>query len=350
MHMSDALISPAVGISFWAAAFGAVSYSVKKLKESMDERLIPLMGVLGAFVFAAQMINFIIPGTGSSGHLGGGMVLAIILGPFAGFLVIASVLMVQALFFADGGILALGCNIWNLGIYPCLVAYPLIYKPIVRSGNRPKSVTVAAVASSVIGLQLGALSVVMQTLFSGLSELPFRAFALVMQPLHLGIGVVEGVITAGIISFVGSARPEILECAASARPLAPGRSLRSVFTAFLAAALVTGGILSWYASSSPDGLEWSIEKVSGRPELPEPDSGMAPALKSLQEKTALLPDYGFRKPDEAPTDLAPGGKDLSRTVADGGKSLAGVIGSLLVLGLILMLGVGLRIMQKRHRP
>src|SRR5574340_477120 len=106
MHMADALLSPAVGATFWAGTLGAIAYCSKKLKENMDEKLIPLMGVLGAFVFAAQMINFTIPATGSSGHLGGGLLLAVLLGPPAAFITIASVLMVQALFFADGGLLA----------------------------------------------------------------------------------------------------------------------------------------------------------------------------------------------------------------------------------------------------
>ncbi|MFA5516889.1 MAG: energy-coupling factor ABC transporter permease, partial [Desulfuromonadales bacterium] len=117
MHMADALLSPAVGAVMWTAAAGVIGWSARQMKrrQQLDERLIPLMGVLGAFVFAAQMINFTIPGTGSSGHLGGGLLLAICLGPHAAFLAVASVLTVQALFFADGGLLALGCNIFNLG-------------------------------------------------------------------------------------------------------------------------------------------------------------------------------------------------------------------------------------------
>ena len=115
MHMADALISPAVGGAMWAVSAAAVAWCSKKVKEDLDERKVPLMGVLGAFVFAAMMINFTIPGTGSSGHLGGGLLLAVLLGPHAAFLVIASILVVQALFFADGGLLALGCNIFNLG-------------------------------------------------------------------------------------------------------------------------------------------------------------------------------------------------------------------------------------------
>jgi len=218
MHMADALLSPAVGATFWAGSFGTVAYCAKKLKESMDERMIPLMGVLGAFIFAAQMINFTIPGTGSSGHLGGGMILAVILSPHAAFIVMASVLTVQAFFFADGGLLALGCNIWNLGIYPCFIAYPLMYKPIVRSGSNPKRIVMASVIGAVAGLQLGSFSVVMETLLSGRSELHFGTFFLFMQPVHLAIGLVEGFVTAGVINFVRAVRPEILESSVFSMP------------------------------------------------------------------------------------------------------------------------------------
>ncbi len=152
MHMADALISPAVGGTMWAASAAAIAYCSKKVKEDLDERKVPLMGVLGAFVFAAQMINFTIPATGSSGHLGGGMLLAILLGPYAAFLVIASVLVVQALFFADGGLLALGCNIFNLGFFPAFIAYPLIYKKIVKGeitkGKLALGASLAAISRS----------------------------------------------------------------------------------------------------------------------------------------------------------------------------------------------------------
>ena len=114
MHMADALISPIVGGAMLVATVGVAAYSIKKVKYDLDDKKIPLMGVMGAFIFAAQMINFSIPGTGSSGHLGGGLLLAIILGPYAGFLTMASILIIQALFFGDGGLLALGCNIFNL--------------------------------------------------------------------------------------------------------------------------------------------------------------------------------------------------------------------------------------------
>ncbi len=207
MHMADALLSPAVGTTLWAGTAAVTGYASKRLKKQIDDRTIPLMGVLGAFIFASQMINFTIPGTGSSGHLGGGMILAILLGPHAAFLVMASVLTVQSLFFADGGLLALGCNIWNMGVYPCYLVYPLIYKPLVGDGKTSGRILAASVVSAVAALQLGAFSVVLETLLSGKSELPFGAFLLMMQPIHLAIGIVEGFVTAGVINYVRSARP-----------------------------------------------------------------------------------------------------------------------------------------------
>ncbi|HYQ48004.1 MAG TPA: energy-coupling factor ABC transporter permease [Thermodesulfovibrionales bacterium] len=343
MHMADALLSPAVGATFWAGSLGTIAYCAKKLKESMDEKMIPLMGVLGAFIFAAQMINFTIPGTGSSGHLGGGMILAVILGPHAAFIVMASVLTIQAFFFADGGLLALGCNIWNLGIYPCFIAYPLIYRPLIKSGSAPKRIVMASVISAAAGLQLGAFSVVLQTLMSGQSDLPFGAFTLMMQPLHLAIGLVEGFVTAGVINFVRAARPEILESTFSARPLASGISIRRIVAGLLIAAVITGGVLSWFASANPDGLEWSIRKVFGKTELPEQRHGIAPTLKSVQKKTAFLPDYGFKKPEGTGEDK--GG--TSRPAVDPGTSASGIVGAGLVLAALMVIGAVIKTLRRK---
>ena len=112
--MADALVSPAVGGAMFAASAALIGISARKVRENFDNSKIPLMGVMGAFVFAMQMINFTIPATGSSGHIGGGMMLAALLGSYPAFLVISAVLIIQALFFADGGLLALGANIFNM--------------------------------------------------------------------------------------------------------------------------------------------------------------------------------------------------------------------------------------------
>lgn len=339
MHMADALLSPAVGGTFWAGTLGTIGYASHKLKKHLDDRKIPLMGVLGAFIFASQMVNFTIPGTGSSGHLGGGMILAVLLGPHAAFLVMASVLTVQALFFADGGLLALGCNIWNLGVYPCYVAYPWIYKPIAGDGTKPGRIFAASMAGAVAGLQMGAFSVVLETLLSGKTELPFGTFLLLMQPIHLAIGVVEGFVTAGVVHYVRAARPEILDICASSTPPAAGNSLRNVLIGFFALAVVTGGALSWFASAHPDGLEWSIGKITGKEELPGQEHGIPALLKGVQEKTAFLPDYGFKKPagDKEGKEKPPEWPSF-----DAGTSVSGLVGGVIVLATALGIGWAIR--------
>lgn len=346
MHMSDALLSPAIGATFWAGSLGYIGYCARKLKEHTDDKMVPLMGMLGAFIFAAQMINFTIPGTGSSGHIGGGMILAALLGPYAGFIVIASVLTIQSLFFADGGILALGCNIWNIGVYSCLIAYPLIYKPLIKNNSSPGRILFASILSGIIGLQAGALSVVLQTVFSGRSELPFSTFLYMMLPIHLAIGFVEGFITAGVINFVKTARPELLKRKFESRPLASAASIKKVLLALGLTALITGGSMSWFASTHPDGLEWAIEKIYGNPELPEQEDGITPLLKQFQKKTAFLPDYNFKQADNTPAKDGAEAEESWPNIG-AGTSLSGVLGSVMVLSFILLFGLGVKIIRSR---
>jgi cobalt/nickel transport system permease protein len=345
MHMADALLSPAVGGTLWAGTIGTIGYASRKLGESFDDRTIPLMGVVGAFIFASQMINFTIPGTGSSGHLGGGMILAILLGPHAAFLVMASVLTVQAFFFADGGLLALGANIWNLGIYTCYMAYPLVYRPLAGDGRSSKRILIASLASAVVALQMGAFSVVFETMLSGRTELPFGTFLLLMQPIHLAIGVVEGFVTAGVIHYVRAVRPEILESSSSAGTPGAGTPVRNVLVGFLALAVLTGGALSWFASTYPDGLEWSIGKITGKERLPEQDRGLAGALRGVQRKTAVLPGYGFKPPEGEPAEKEGAS---AWPAAEAGTTTSGLLGSALVLGLALFIGWAIRAARGRR--
>ncbi len=332
MHMADALVSPAVGGAFWAAAAGTIAYCSARVRKDLDDRKVPLMGVLGAFVFAAQMINFTIPATGSSGHLGGGLLLAILLGPSAAYLTIASVLMIQALFFADGGLLALGCNIFNLGVFPAFIAYPLIYKKLVGRDPRQSRMVAASIIAAVVALQFGSLGVVLQTVLSGVSVLPFATFLLLMQPIHLGIGVVEGVVTALVVSFIYQARPEILESALQQKPLGD-LPIKSLLANFLVATLLIGAVLSWFVSENPDGLEWSIAKITGTPELPESAYKEHQQLANLQEETALLPDYAL--PAEE-------GVTPSATAERMGTSLSGLLGGGITLVVCSLIGVFLK--------
>jgi cobalt/nickel transport system permease protein len=333
MHMADALLSPAVGATMWAATAGAIACCAKKVKDDLDDREVPLMGVLGAFVFAVQMINFTIPGTGSSGHLGGGMLLAILLGPAAALITMASVLTVQALFFADGGLLALGSNIFNLGALPCFVAYPLIYRKIAGVAPSRRRILIGSLLAAVAGLQLGAFGVVLETTFSEISELPPGTFALLMQPIHLVIGVVEGLVTAAVVTFIWQARPEVI--AASVSPGGSG-SWRGVLTALAVATGLTAGCLSWFASAPPDGLEWAVSRVTGSAELAGPEGSLHSGLAGLQSRTSIFPDYGFRK-QEAEQEPAS---------ADAGTSIAGLVGGLLTL---LLSGLAGLLLKKRPR-
>lgn len=332
MHMADALLSPAVGGVMWIAAAGTVAYSARKLSkgESKDlnspksvsfDKKIPLMGVLGAFVFAAQMINFTIPGTGSSGHIGGGILLASLLGPEAGFLTIASVLLIQCLFFADGGLLALGCNMVNMGFFACFIGFPLIYRKILKNGFTPTKIMIASIVSVVISLQLGAFGVVLETMLSGVTELPFTTFVVLMQPIHLAIGAVEGVLTGCVLIFIYNAKPELL-VGYDGSIVKENVSVKKVAVVLVVITALIGGGLSLVASSNPDGLEWSIEKVTGSTEI-DRSNGVSDALGSVQESTAFLPDYAFKNSDSTM-----------------GTTVSGLIGSGITLGLAAVIGVG----------
>jgi cobalt/nickel transport system permease protein len=347
MHMADALLSPPVGGVMLAAGVAAIGVSVKKISSGgsglrsgsgpvsvLDEKKIPMMGVMGAFVFAGQMINFTIPATGSSGHIGGGMLLAAILGPFPALITLASVLLIQCLFFADGGLLAYGCNVINMAATSCLFAFTLIYKPIVAKGLNKKTITIGSILAVVIGLQLGAFGVVLETLFSGVTELPFGTFVLLMQPIHLAIGLVEGIITAAVLCFVHSARPELLESAVSGARVdgdrvdggkadggVPIGKIVAVFA--IAAALIAGG-LSIFASAKPDGLEWAMEKTAGTAEL-EREGPVFDAAAGTVERTAFLPGYAFKNGEGT----------------GGETAFAGIVGS--VITVIIAGGAGLLI-------
>jgi cobalt/nickel transport system permease protein len=339
VHMADALISPVTGGIMWAVSAGFAAYSANRLKKDSDDSKIPLMGVMGAFVFAAQMINFSIPGTGSSGHIGGGMLLSALLGPFGGFLTMASVLLIQALFFGDGGLLAFGCNLSNMGIFTCFLAFPLIWRRVMRKGITPTRIWWGSVLSVVVALQLGAFSVVLETLASGKTELPFTAFVMLMQPIHLAIGLVEGVVTAAILTFVWRARPELL--AADGRRLPAGISIKKVMIAFGIAILIAGGALSLLSSSDPDGLEWSMFHVMGEKELVTEDA-IHEVFAAVREKTVLLPDYAF-KTSKAMTAEGP------ETATMAGTSVSGIVGGALTLLLAGLTGFFVTWRRKRGK-
>lgn len=314
MHMADALVAPAVAGTMYVLSAAAAGYSVKKVRLESDPKKIPVMGIMGAFVFATQMINFTIPGTGSSGHLCGGMLLSALLGPYAGFLTMIGVLLIQCLLFADGGILALGCNIWNMAFYGCFIGSLLIWKPMMRKGMTRAKIIAASILGCMITLQFGAFSVTVQTLASGITELPFGTFVATMQPIHLAIGLVEGLITAAVLVFVYEARPELLYCSTESEKKEGKFSFKNTLVVLAVLTVVIGGGLSLVASSNPDGLEWSIEKITGSTEV-ESEGGIYETAGSVQETTALLPDYAF--------------KDSESSF---GTTFSGIVGSVIVVG------------------
>lgn len=336
MHMADALLSPAVAVGMFVASGAVTAFSARALRREDDASRLPLMAVSAALVFAGQMINYTIPGTGASGHLCGGMLLSALLGPCAGFLSMVVILAIQCLFFADGGLMALGANCWNMAFYGCFVGYYLLWRPIMRArrfGVRTR-ITLASVLGCVLSLQLGAFSVVLETSLSGVTELPFGAFCALMQPIHLAIGLVEGLITAAVLNFVYGARPELIrELPDDASTAGGRRSLKGTIAILAVVALMVGGGLSLLASSKPDGLEWALfgngaEGYAENMALDEENYGVrsatADAARSVQEKTALMSDYA-----------AP--------VAEGaaGTSVAGLAGCGIVAGtavLICLLG------------
>lgn len=287
MHMADALVSAPVAIAAGVVAASLIVVASRKVSQIRRDDILPLMGVMGAFVFAAQMINFSIPGTGSSGHIIGGVLLAALMGPWAGFITLASVLIIQCLVFADGGLMALGCNLINMGVMSCLVAYPLIYRPIAGRYDGKTRILVASVLACIVGLELGALLVTAETELSGITALPASRFLLFMVPIHLAIGLCEGIATGVVLCFVAAARPAMLynrqesNGGFSSGFQKMSRRSKVVIGAFAVLALGMAVAFSWIASGNPDGLEWSIAKLTGNTEL-------APAVTPV---TAVMPDY-----------------------------------------------------------
>ena len=332
MHMADALVSPAVAATMYACSGVVIGTSIVKLRQEEDAKKIPVMGVMGAFVFAAQMINFTIPGTGSSGHLCGGLLLSALLGPWAGFLTTACVLLIQCLFFADGGLLALGCNMWNMAFYGCFIGSLFIWRPLMKGGATKGRILLASVLGSVLTLQLGAFSVSLETLASGITELPFSVFIATMQPIHLAIGLVEGLITAAVLCFIYDARPELLWGVGDGNASSAGKLSFPVTLGILAAgSALIGGVISLFASSLPDGLEWSMEKVAGTAELVA-EGGAYDAAAGLQEATSFLPDYALKGSESAI-----------------GTTISGLVGAALVVVLCLLLCYLLRFFRKKAR-
>lgn len=271
MHIGNSIICPVTGIPMLAVAGVAAFYAYKKAKKDFSkDKILPTVSAT-ALVFGLQMINFAIPQTSSSGHIVGGLLLAALLSPSVAFLAMCSILLVQAVFFADGGLLALGCNIFNMGILACFVAYPLFYKPLADK-NKP---FLAAILASVVALQVGSLAVVAESALSGSVAISgLASFASLMQGIHLPIGLAEGIVTAGIVWASKSFE------------------VKKVSYWFAGIATVLAGVISQFASVKPDGFEWSLLNVSDF--VVEQTQGSIYAVSNfLQQKTALLANLPY---------------------------------------------------------
>jgi cobalt/nickel transport system permease protein len=235
-----------------------------------------------------------------------------------------SILAVQAFFFADGGLLALGCNSFNMGFFPCFIAYPFIYIKLSERIDGTKGIFWGAVIASIAGLIMGAFFVVLQTAFSGITSLPLNMFMLLMLLIHFAIGAVEGFATAMAVIYVYSKMPGVLT---ESKTENRHKEMKRAVAVFALLALMTGGLFSFYASSSPDGLEWSIEGVAGTAEIEAPRSLPHSFSALIHERFAPLPDYAFKN------------KAASENM---GTTVSGVVGSIITLAIALALGMFFR--------
>jgi len=241
LHIPDGFLSLPIAILFWVLTAVFVGLALRRTRDELGERQIPLMGVIAAFIFAAQMINFPIAG-GTSGHLLGGALAAIVLGPWTGILVMTTVVGVQALFFQDGGLLVMGANIFNMGILTALIGYGL-YRAFEKSSQGIRFL--AAGLGAWLSVLAGALATALQLWLSGTSVLNIVLPA--MLGVHALIGIGEALITVAALAFISQTRPDLLAAPEEGR----GRGW------IIAGALISLAVvlISPLASASPDGLE-----------------------------------------------------------------------------------------------
>jgi cobalt/nickel transport system permease protein len=249
MHIPDNFLSITVSLICWVITAVTLGMAISRTNKSLGEKQVPLMGVMAAFIFAAQMINFPVLG-GTSGHLLGGVLAAITLGPWAGMLVMTAVIAVQGLLFQDGGLIVMGANILNMGILTCAVGYGL-YRSVLGS-NRTVKLAVIGVAAW-LSVMTGALSTALQIWLSGNAEVQIIVPAMLF--VHAFIGLGEALITVAAIVFILRSRPDLLGEGSESAQGSKGWILTGVL---ITLAVV---LLSPFASASPDGLERVAEDL-----------------------------------------------------------------------------------------
>ena len=293
MHMANELLSVPVAAGGFAISGVWIAAVCRKIKDSIEGETAALMGIMGAFVFAAQMVNFQLPFMpGTSGHLVGAVLLAIVLGPNPAVITLSSVVLVQCLIFQDGGILALGCNLVNMVIIPVYTGN-FIYRLLTGKSQSVKVKYLGSIAACLIAVEAGALLVPFEVGISNVLTVPFGGFLLTMLGVHLIIGVIEGVITAAVICYIANLRPQILEISSNKHSLT-SRSFALVMLTFTV--IIACGI-SLLASDKPDGLEWSYAERPDQVAFESVVSNEEPVMKKadeIQSKYSLMPDYTTR--------------------------------------------------------
>ena len=307
MHIPDGFITGATTTGFGLSSAAAMAVAVRHTGKRLLDRTVPLAGLVAAFLFAAQMFNFpVMPGM--SGHLLGGVLAAVLVGPWAAVVILAIVLGTQALFFADGGLTALGLNTFNLAVVGAGGGY-LIYRALLRAaGNKGRAVAGAAGLAAGLSVPLSAASFVLQFSLGGAAEVSISAVFVAMIGTHALIGIGEGVLTALVIATVMETRPDLVYGAPELA--APRRTvpLRTVLVTGLIVTVLVAVVMSSFASSNPDGLEF-VAGQQGFEDTGEPDA------------PAVFADY----------DAGLTGRDTADT------AVAGLLGVIIVLGLALVL-------------
>ncbi|MFD6297884.1 energy-coupling factor ABC transporter permease [Streptomyces sp. NPDC060235] len=341
MHVPDGFINAPVSAVTGVVAAGAIAVSLRGARRELDERTAPLAGLVAAFIFAVQMLNFPVA-AGTSGHLLGGALAAILVGPYTGVLCVSVVLLMQGILFADGGLTALGVNITDMAIVTTVVSYALFRGLVKVLPRTRRSITVASFVAALLSVPAAAVAFTLIYAVGGTTDIAITKVATAMIGVHVLIGIGEAVITALTVGAVVAVRPDLVygarglqqrlklrvngelvdtpaAPAATPAPVAARSSHRTVWITGLVTSLVLAGFVSFYASASPDGLE----KVAK-------DKGIdAKTEKHATEDSSPLAGYGV--------------KDVSDARVSGG--LAGVIG----VGVTVVAGTGVFWAIRRRR-
>ncbi len=251
LHIPDGFLTLPLALVGWLLVVLLVGWALRQTREQLGERQVPLMGILAAFIFAAQMLNFPVAG-GTSGHMLGGALAAVIMGPWAATLIMTCVIAIQAFLFQDGGLLVLGWNILNMGVFTAFTGY-FVYRGVRRlTGDGRRALFLSGFAGAWLSVMVGAVATAVELALSGTS--PLRVALPAMAGVHALIGIGEGLITVAALAFVARTRPDLLAGA----PAPATRSAGWVWAGLVIA--LAAVLLSPLASSSPDGLEWVADE------------------------------------------------------------------------------------------